>query len=76
VRLLTEKSSSSAAEPASFGSARFWRAGLQPGLKFQQRDRLTAAEKSKFCHSEARFSPRNLSFPALKPKRDSSLRLE
>jgi len=31
------------------------------------------AEKLKFCHFEARRAPRNLSFPALKPKRDSSV---
>ena len=30
-------------------------------------------KNSNFCHSEAHCAPRNLSFPAFKRKRDSSL---
>src|SRR5882762_6188825 len=33
-------------------------------------------KKASGCHSEARFSPRNLSFIGLRLKRDSSLRSE
>jgi hypothetical protein len=35
-----------------------------------------ARKNSNSCHSEARYAPRNLSFPAFKPQRDSSLRSE